>query len=157
MSHAHEKDDAPGPVDRAWFESRLSALRLSQKDVADRMGLAPSALSRALRGARHFKAAEIKRMAAILRVSEAEVLDRMVEKPARAEPAKIPPRTGAGVMEGQAAFADRFEMKDENDAYIVPPRGADPLFGCVAGSLTLLPDVDYAAPAEPDWERAYDD
>ena len=56
-----------------------------------------------------------------------------------------------GFMEGQVDF------KDASEEYIVPPRGADPLFGCLAGTLTLLPDVDYAAPADPDWGKVYDD
>ncbi len=43
------------------------------------------------------------------------------------------------------------------DDYIVPPRGADPLFGCMAGTLTLLPDVDYTEPADPEWGKVYED
>ena len=69
-----------------------------------------------------------------------------------------PPRgrhPGFGFMEGQMAFPA--DSDDENQEYIVPPKSADPLFGCLAGTLTLLPDVDYTAPAYPDWGRVYDD
>ncbi len=31
-----------------------------------------------------------------------------------------------------------------------------PLFGCMKGTVTLLPDVDLTAPSEPDWWRIYD-
>ncbi len=37
------------------------------------------------------------------------------------------------------------------------PTGLDPLFGCMRGSLKLLPDVDYTQPADPDWGKVYDD
>ncbi len=60
-----------------------------------------------------------------------------------------------GFIEGQVDFKDATKMSGEE--YIVPPRGADPLFGCMAGTLTLLPDVDYTAPADPDWGKVYDD
>lgn len=35
--------------------------------------------------------------------------------------------------------------------------GSDPLFGCLVGSLKLLPDVDYTQPADPHWGKVYDD
>ncbi len=151
---------APEHIDRAWFEARLSALRLTQKEMARRMGLAPSALSRALSGARHFKAAEIGQIAAILQVSEAELLDRIVDRKTRTHPGRpaFPAAdAGMGAMEEQAAFTERPGMKHKDEDYIVPPRGADPLFGCLAGSLTLVPGVDYAAPADADWANVYDD
>ena len=37
------------------------------------------------------------------------------------------------------------------------PTGRDPLFGCMRGSLKLLPDVDYTRPADPEWAKVYDD
>jgi len=37
------------------------------------------------------------------------------------------------------------------------PTGHDPLFGCMRGSLKLLPDVDYTEPADPEWAKVYDD
>ena len=39
----------------------------------------------------------------------------------------------------------------------VQPTGRDPLFGCMRGSLKLLPDVDYTQPADPEWGKVYDD
>ncbi|WP_187968239.1 DUF7662 domain-containing protein [Aquibium microcysteis] len=35
--------------------------------------------------------------------------------------------------------------------------GRDPLFGCMRGTLKILPDVDYTKPAAPDWAKVYDD
>jgi hypothetical protein len=37
------------------------------------------------------------------------------------------------------------------------PTGRDPLFGCMRGTLKLLPDVDYTKPADPNWGRIHDD
>ncbi len=37
------------------------------------------------------------------------------------------------------------------------PTGRDPLFGCMRGTLKILPGVDYAKPAEPEWGKVYDD
>jgi len=64
---------------------------------------------------------------------------------------------GQGFMEDRVGFNNAPDISDKNEDYIVPPRGADPLFGCMAGTLTLLPDVDYTAPADPDWGKVYDD
>ena len=63
---------------------------------------------------------------------------------------------GSGFMEGQPGF-ETSQTAGATDEYIVAPRGGDPLFGCMAGTLTLLPDYDYTAPADPDWGKVYED
>jgi hypothetical protein len=32
-----------------------------------------------------------------------------------------------------------------------------PIFGCMKGTLTILPGVDLTEPADPDWGRVYED
>ncbi|WP_245440786.1 DUF7662 domain-containing protein [Mesorhizobium sanjuanii] len=32
-----------------------------------------------------------------------------------------------------------------------------PIFGCMKGTLTLIPDVDLTEPADPDWGKVYED
>lgn len=36
-------------------------------------------------------------------------------------------------------------------------RGHHPGFGCMKGTLTILPGVDLTEPADPDWGRVYED
>jgi len=52
-------------------------------------------------------------------------------------------------------FKGALDTEDEEE-YVIPPKGADPLFGCMVGTLTLLPEVDYTAPADPEWGKVYD-
>jgi hypothetical protein len=33
----------------------------------------------------------------------------------------------------------------------------DPIFGCMKGTLTIPPDLDLTAPADPDWGKVYED
>ena len=48
-----------------------------------------------------------------------------------------------------------FHGESTEDAQLTPT-GRDPLFGCMRGTLKLLPDVDYTQPADPDWGRIDD-
>ncbi|KUM28910.1 hypothetical protein AU467_01220 [Mesorhizobium loti] len=32
-----------------------------------------------------------------------------------------------------------------------------PIFGCMKGTLTIMPDVDLTEPADPDWGKVYED
>lgn len=38
-----------------------------------------------------------------------------------------------------------------------PDQGRHPVFGSMKGTLTILPDVDLTAPADPDWGKVYED
>ena len=33
----------------------------------------------------------------------------------------------------------------------------DPIFGCMKGTMTIPPDLDLTAPADPDWGKVYQD
>lgn len=143
-------------IDKEWFNSRMQENGLSRGQVAKKMGLDPSALSRALNGQRGIKTDEIVKIAAILNEPVSAVVAHLYMR-SDTEVSAIPtskPHLGAGFMEAQLDFKD---TSGGNEERIVAPRGADPLFGCMADTLTLLPDVDYTAPADPDWGRAYED
>ncbi|WP_292598543.1 helix-turn-helix domain-containing protein [Mesorhizobium sp.] len=140
-------------VDKAWFESRMKEHNLTVRSMAGRMNMHYSALSRTLNGERRMQVDEIRKIAEILGRSESEVMAHLGSSREGANLAQRGPRSG--FMEGQVDFKD--DMGGNKEEYIVPPRGADPLFGCMAGTLTLLPDVDYTAPADADWGKVYDD
>ncbi|WP_292410113.1 helix-turn-helix domain-containing protein [Mesorhizobium sp.] len=140
-------------VDKAWFASRMKEHNLTVRSMADRLNMHYSALSRTLNGDRRMQVDEIRKIAEILGRSESEVMAHLGSSREGANLAQRGPRSG--FMEGQVDFKD--DMGGNKEEYIVPPRGADPLFGCMAGTLTLLPDVDYTAPADADWGKVYDD
>ncbi|UVC17423.1 helix-turn-helix transcriptional regulator [Mesorhizobium onobrychidis] len=150
--------------------------------MATRMNMHYSALSRTLNGERRMQVDEIRKIAEIFDQLESEILVHLGSSNhlQGAEDARLPAqqgsdqtygksvggnagarrserRPGPGLMEGQVDFKDALDVNKNHEEYIVPPRGADPLFGCMAGTLTLLPDVDYTAPADPDWGKVYDD
>src|SRR5262249_10692841 len=61
-------------MDTAWFLSQLDRAGLSQADLARHLRLAPSAVSRMLKGERQMKLLEAAQTASFLGVSQDEVL-----------------------------------------------------------------------------------
>ncbi|WP_167391367.1 helix-turn-helix domain-containing protein [Mesorhizobium temperatum] len=162
-------------VDKAWFASRMKEHNLTMRSMADRLNMHYSALSRTLNGERRMQVDEMRKIAEIFGRPESEILmhydfpatedakpgaqgsDQTFGESAGGNArARLAQRDSPGFMEGQVDFKED-DMSGNKEEYIVPPRGADPLFGCMAGTLILLPDVDYTAPADPDWGRVYDD
>src|SRR5437588_10886626 len=86
---------APGgcEMDTAWFLSQLERAGLSQADLARHLRLAPSAISRMLKGERQMKLLEAQQVAAFLGVSQDDVLRHAVEN-VDALPRTEPPRRG---------------------------------------------------------------
>lgn len=64
-----------------WFQRRLKKKNLSQVEVARRMGLHPSTLSRIVNGRRRVWALEAQHIAKILGVPLDKVLEQMKGKP----------------------------------------------------------------------------
>ncbi|WP_149791101.1 helix-turn-helix transcriptional regulator [Mesorhizobium sp. NFR06] len=133
--------------------NRMQECNLTVRSMASRMGMHYSALSRTLNGERRMQVDEIRKIAEIFDRPVSEIL---VHLGSSSDPADRKHRAAdesePGFMEGHMDFNDT----DVKEDYIVPPAGADHLFGCMAGTLKLLPDVDYTAPAEPDWGKVYD-
>jgi phage repressor protein C with HTH and peptisase S24 domain len=85
-------------MDATWFQQTLDRAGMSQADLARHLGLAPSAISRMLKGERQMKLLEAVQIAAFLGISQDEVLRHAgagTEAAAPAEPARRgrPPRT----------------------------------------------------------------
>ena len=82
-------------MDGSWFSQALERAGASQADLARHLRLAPSAVSRMLKGERQMKPLEVVHIAAFLRVSEEEVLRHAVETPVSAGAGEAP-RRGRG-------------------------------------------------------------
>src|SRR5215470_8723597 len=85
-------------MDAIWFQQALDRAGVSQADLARHLRLAPSAVSRMVKGERQMKLLEAVQIAAFLGVSQDEVLRRAGttdQAPPRAGPARRgrPPRS----------------------------------------------------------------
>ncbi|MDG4881815.1 helix-turn-helix transcriptional regulator [Mesorhizobium sp. WSM4884] len=140
-------------VDKTWFVNKMKERNLTVRSMAGRMGMHYSALSRTLSGERRMQVDEIRKIAEIFDQPVSEILVHLGSSGA---PVDAKPRAAQESRPGFAEGHMDFNDTDANEDYIVPPPGADPLFGCMAGTLKLLPDVDYTAPADPDWGKVYD-
>jgi phage repressor protein C with HTH and peptisase S24 domain/DNA-binding transcriptional regulator YdaS (Cro superfamily) len=82
-------------MDASWFNQALSRIGASQADLARHLRLAPSAVSRMLKGDRQMKPLEVVHIAAFLHVPEDEVLRHAVDT-TTAPAANDAPRPGRG-------------------------------------------------------------
>jgi transcriptional regulator with XRE-family HTH domain len=80
-------------MDAMWFQQALDRAGVSQADLARQLRLAPSAVSRMLKGERQMKLLEAVQVAQFLRLSQDEVL-RYAGAAAEAVPPMAPPRRG---------------------------------------------------------------
>ena len=81
-------------MDTAWFLSQLDRAGLSQADLARHLRLAPSAVSRMLKGERQMKLLEAAQTASFLGVSQDEVLRRASGEGPPMTPPEGPRRRG---------------------------------------------------------------
>lgn len=94
-------------MDAAWFSGALERVEASQADLARHLGLAPSAVSRMLKGERQMKLGEAIQIAAFLGVTRDEVLERAGSPtPAAASEEALPRRRGRPPMR-RASLAAR--------------------------------------------------
>jgi phage repressor protein C with HTH and peptisase S24 domain len=82
-------------MDASWFHQALERIGATQADLARHLRLAPSAVSRMLKGERQMKQLETVQVAAFLRVSPDEVLRHAVAE-VGSQPAVDMPRPGRG-------------------------------------------------------------
>ncbi len=94
-------------MDASWFQAALDRAGATQADLARHLRLAPSAVSRMIKGERQMKLLEAVQVAAFLGVSQDEVLRHAgaeIELPASREPARRgrPPRAASVPAAGRA-------------------------------------------------------
>lgn len=116
-------------VDKQWFMERWAEKELSLRDVARKMDIDPSALSRTLSGERQMKPQEIVNIATILNVTSEEVLAHV---------------GAADTNDETTGFAESPQAEFEK------PVRRHPLFGRLKGVITFAPGVDLTEPPDPD-------
>lgn len=103
-------------IDKQWFVDRWTEKGLTLRKVANSIGMDPSALSRVLSGDRKMKIPEVGKMAAVLEVSDVDILAHIQGRSDRAESratapdvVRISDHPGFGFMKGLIKFADGFD------------------------------------------------
>ncbi|MGH7087797.1 MAG: LexA family transcriptional regulator [Stellaceae bacterium] len=100
-------------MDSSWFQQALERAGVSQADLARHLRLAPSAVSRMLKGDRQMKQLETVQIAAFLGVTPEEVLRHSVDSPVPA-PSGDAPRPGRGrppAVSGTLHSGDRIPIR----------------------------------------------
>ena len=103
-------------MDASWFSQALERVEATQADLARHLRLAPSAVSRMLKGERQMKQLETVQIAEFLRVNPEEVLAHAVAGAASPEPVEAP-RAGRGRPRSTTSPIVR-------SADVIPIRGA---------------------------------
>src|SRR5690349_21508234 len=109
-------------MDGSWFTRALERVGTSQADLARHLRLAPSAVSRMLKGERQMKPLEVVHIAAFLRVPEEEVLRHAVDsvaptstslarRPGRGRPPSAGAASSAGSASGLRQDPDRIPIR----------------------------------------------
>lgn len=148
-------------IDSDWFYGKLAEREASLRDMARFMKLDPSAVSRMLKGERKMSAEEQDQISDFLGVGLEEVAIRRRGK-----------QTGFGEKKqeayaqdvGRSALEPPVEMFTEADIihkdgkrWMEAPDGTlielHPAFGCMKGTITVMPGVDLTAPM--DWDEEW--
>lgn len=118
------------PIDTKWFFAQLKAKGLSLRRLAADLGMDASAVSRMFNGQRNMTAEEQDRIAGRLGVSLSDIAaHRGAAKGGFAEMAQVE-------YEAQGETATGKRLKGQKDPY------RHPIFGCMAGTVTIMPGVD---------------
>lgn len=152
-----------GVIDSAWFYEKLSQRDASLRDMARFMGLDPSAVSRMLSGERKMSADEQDQVADYLSVPLVEVAARR-----RGDAAGFAEKKQAGYESGGTApvspeeppvkmfteddviYKDGKRWMELEDGTLIE---VHPAWGCMKGTLTIMPGVDLTAPM--DWDEEW--
>ena len=119
------------PIDSEWFYNQLKEKGYSLRRFADALGMDASAVSRMLNGQRNMSAEEQDRVAALLGRSLAQIAThRGAAVGGFAEMAQA----GYEAADGAAKSANA--IVNAKDPY------RHPIFGCMKGTITIMPGVD---------------
>lgn len=149
-------------IDTAWFHRQLEARSESVRGLARFMGLDPSAVSRMLKGERKMSADEQDQVSNFLGVNLEEIAARR-----RGEYAGFGESKQAGYKmdiqptpselpltkmftEDDIIYKDGKRYMETEDGKLLE---LHPIFGCMKGTITIMPGVDLTAPM--DWDEEW--
>ncbi len=152
-----------GVIDSAWFYEKLSQRDASLRDMARFMGLDPSAVSRMLSGERKMSAEEQDQIADYLAVPLEEVAaHRRGDATGFAENKQAGYESGGTgpvlpeeppvkmFTEDDVIYKDGKRWMELEDGTLIE---VHPAWGCMKGTLTIMPGVDLTAPM--DWDEEW--
>jgi transcriptional regulator with XRE-family HTH domain len=144
-------------IDSDWFAQKLHSKKLSQRKVAELLGVHYSRISRLLTGKLKMQISEARTLARILGASEEEVLRHADTRPLGAGPsvqeAKLRGQTAkakGGLSSGLADDRRSYRAAEVSPAERKTGKRTHPVhpaFGSMKGLITLAPGVDLTRPA----------
>lgn len=151
-----------GKIDTAWFHQRLDERGESVRGLARFMGLDPSAVSRMLKGDRKMSADEQDHVSNFLGVNLEEIaMRRRGNHGGFAESKQADYGVGSGAPAPDPPTKKMFTKDDviykDGKRYMETKEGEllemHPAWGCMEGTITIMPGVDLTAPM--DWEEEW--
>ncbi|HEY3910405.1 MAG TPA: LexA family transcriptional regulator [Stellaceae bacterium] len=151
-------------MDAPWFHQALERVGATQADLARQLRLAPSAVSRMLKGERQMKPLEQAQIAAFLGVSPEEVLNHILQRPISA-PSGEAPRAGRGRPPGAGAApahaADRIPVRSggrggaDQEMFLSDPIGSTPRPANLSGVREAYAIYMVGDSMEPRYEQSW--
>lgn len=151
-------------IDTAWFHKQLEARGESVRGLARFMGIDASAVSRMLKGERKMSADEQDHISNFLGTNLEEIAARRrgdqmgfgerKQEDYRAEGAPAFPERPPGKMftEDDIIYKDGKRYMETRDGRLLE---LHPAYGCMKGTITIMPGVDLTAPM--DWDEEWGD
>jgi transcriptional regulator with XRE-family HTH domain len=150
-------------IDTAWFHRQLDLRGSSVRGLARHLGLDASAVSRMLNGERKMSAEEQDRIAEFLGVSLEDIASHrrgtaggFSEKTQSAYNAETD--IAGPVAASKEWFSEADVIHKDGKRWMEGRNGAlvelHPVFGCMKGTLTVMPGVDLTEPMEFEWSDA---
>ncbi|MGK9050573.1 helix-turn-helix domain-containing protein [Neorhizobium petrolearium] len=148
-------------IDSDWFYGKLAERGASLRDLARFMALDPSAVSRMLKGERKMSAEEQDQISAFLGVGLEEVATHRRGEHAGFSEKKqeayapdlnpMPPEPPVKMFaEADIIHQDGKRWMENEDGDLIE---LHPAYGCMKGTITVMPGVDLTAPM--DWDEEW--
>lgn len=147
-------------IDTAWFHQQLEERGESVRGLARFMGLDPSAVSRMLKGGRKMSADEQDQISNFLGVNLEEIAARRRgEYPGFSENTQhaydADERPAYPDLPPGKMFTEEDIIYKDGKRYMETAEGEllelHPIFGCMKGTITVMPGVDLTEPMDFEW------